>query len=484
MCKGPAWKIAVILALSLGAAPRTLRGQNPPDEVTSTENTVQLPAAAHKKGQAAGFYVDPITANRVYRLSDSSLCPHGANHFYSYTNQFSSQGKMVFTCAFNPSNKNLIAYPIYGPDFTLLIEDAASAARAGSGGELGELQWSQTREVLFARRGAQVLELDPFGHSTKVVADFAKNIRGVTLADGRTWSVELIRALSVGPGDRLLVHLICRGSDDNHPGNRALVGVGTFDPASGKYFAAPVQREEVAGKFDEAQWSQNPVGRVILIYANRPTWSAPADLSEFIKLDDNHGHSGYFLGSNGRSYRVSVKNDTLTNADGGFRGVGQIGCADEHGKMIQPWRPEFALYDDLSGKRVLTFGCEMSPATNLNPEHFSRSIGVQDVFAGSGKVITQFVLEYENGVPARIRITPVAYTRTSLKGCGYWAQPRAAMDHTGTRYLFDSSANNSRWAAVETDGKPKNDCRTDVFVAVFAPSGAQTPASAPNPSSK
>src|ERR1700693_1180004 len=61
-------------------------------------NTVTLPAAAHKKGQTAGFFVDPITGYKVYRLSDGNLCPSGATHFYSYSNQFSPQGRMVFDC--------------------------------------------------------------------------------------------------------------------------------------------------------------------------------------------------------------------------------------------------------------------------------------------------------------------------------------------------------------------------------------------------
>lgn len=477
------WKTVTLLAIFLGPVAGTLPGQNPYDDGSLPGNTVTLPAAAHKQGQTAGFFVDPATGNRVYRLSDSALCPHGAHHFYSYANQFSAQGKMVFNCAFRAANKNLIAYPIYGPDFTLLVEDAASAARAGKQ-ELGELQWSQTREVLFARRGSQVLELDPFGHSTKVVADFAKNLRSVTMPSGEKSDISVIRALSVGPGDRLMVHLVCRGSGDNCRGDRALVGVGTFDPATGKYAASPVPHVEETGKFDEAQWSQNPAGRVMFIYANRPTWSAAADLTDFVKFEDNHGHPGYFLGSNGRSYRGTIKNDTVSKPDGTFRGVGQIGCADEKGKMIQPWRPEYGLYDDVTGKRVLIFGCEMTRASNLLPEHFSRSIGVKDIFAGSGNVITRFVVEYENGAPAHVRVTPVAHTRSSIRGCGYWAQPRAAMDHTGTRFLFDSSASSSRWAALESDGKPKNDCRTDVYVAVYPPSAGQAPASTPNPMSK
>lgn len=428
------------------------------------EKEIALPAAAHKEKQQAGYFTDPATGNRVYRLSDEKLCPGGGRHFYSYTNQFSAKGNIVFACLAQPNNEGNATFPIYDSDMTLVAEDAASAARVGR--DVADMQWSQTREVLFARQGEQILELDPFGRSHRVAADFGKNIRRVKMWDGTEVGVSGIQALSVGPGDRLMVHLQCRRGDAGCPRDWAVVGVGTYDPASQRYAAIGVPHAPDSGEFDEAQWTQNPDGRIALIYANRPAWTVTADLTGFVKMEDNHGHSGYFAGASGRSYRVSVKNDTVRNPDGTTR-VGQVGCKDSSGHVRSPWSREYALYDDATGERALVWGCDVIAGTEMHPEHFSRSIGVSNVFGGSGRTITRFSVEEQGGKPVRVTANLVTYTRSEYQKCGYWAQPRATMDQTGTRFLFDSSMNHPRWPAREVNGKLKNDCRVDVYVAVL-----------------
>jgi hypothetical protein len=160
-------------------------------------NTVTLPRAAHKKGQTAGFFTDPITGNKVYRLSDDDLCPNGAQHFYSYTNQFSRQGRMVFDCMLGWGRPD--QHPIYGPDFRLEDEDALTAARApGPAGAFHDLQWSQEREVLYARSGGMVVELDPVARKTRVVVNFVQRLYGFALANGQKLLISGIRDLSVG----------------------------------------------------------------------------------------------------------------------------------------------------------------------------------------------------------------------------------------------------------------------------------------------
>lgn len=423
-------------------------------------NDVTLPRAAGRLGNAAGFYTDPETGNPVYRLSDEKLCPGGGRHFYSYTNQFSRKGNIVFDCLSNGP----ATHPIYDSNFKLIAEDAGSAAKSGAR-EVQELQWSQVSEVLFGRNGGEVLELDPFGRSTRVAADFLRNVRSVTRSDGSKVGVSAITALSVGPGDRLLVHLQCRRWDSGCPREWSVVGVATFDPATRQYAAIAVPHAPDTGEFDEAQWSQNPAGRVILIYANRPAWIAPAALDSFVRMDDNHGHSGYFAGADGRSYRISVKNDTVPASGDRPARVGQIGCTDAAGRLLQPWRREYALYDDATGKRALIFGCE-SPAEDYHAMHFTRSPGIRDVFGGSGSAILRYVIQRENGMAKGVRTELVAYTRSAMARCGYWAQPRAVMDWTGTRILFDSTATSDARGSRNPDGQPRTGCRTDVFVAV------------------
>ena len=448
-------------------------------------NTVTLPAAAHKKGQTAGFFVDPITGYKVYRLSDGNLCPSGATHFYSYSNQFSPQGRMVFDCMQGRGAPTI--YPIYGPDFRLEYDDAIAAARVpGRGDSLRNLQWSQMREVLYATTGGGVVELDPIAGKTRVVVNFIERLRGFALPNGQKLLISGLDALSVGPGDKMMVHLLCRYASPGCPADNAVIGIGVFDPATGQAHAlyVPVPGDRAPDGFDEGQWSQNPKGRLILIYGDAPNFSYNADLSARVQIDDNHGHPGYFCGSNGRCYMVRAKSDTLPNGQ-----VGQIDCTDPHGGIAQSRKPEFALYDDETGKRVLISGCDLP---GQNPfGHFARSPGAKDVFGVStdrftfdpslakfyptDEAILRAEVEYAGGNPVGVRVTPVAYHRSASsdrakrmgRQCGYWANPRLVMDFTGTRFMFDSTMSHPEWPALE-GRKPKTDCRTDVFVAEWA----------------
>lgn len=448
-------------------------------------NMVTLPAAAHKKGQTAGFFIDPITGNRVYRLSDGHLCPSGGQHFYSYTNQFSPQGRMVFDCMQGRGAPAI--YPIYGPDFKLEYDDVLDAARApGPGGSFHDVQWSQEREVLYARTGGMVVELDPVARHTRVVVNFVDRLHGFIFANGKKLDISGVKDLSVGPGDRLMVHLQCRYSSPGCPADYAVIGIGVFDPATGQARAlyVPVPGDKAPAGFDEAQWSQNPRGRLIVVYGDAPNFSYSADLSSRVQFEDNHGHRGYFCGSNGRCYMARVKDDTLANGR-----VGQIGCKNSDGTVAQPWKPEYALYDDETGKRALIFGCDL-PGQNAW-QHISRALGGKDVFGISSErftfrpslerfvptdeAIVRGVAEYTNGQPSRVRLEPVAYHRSAVgplaklmgRECGYWATPRVVADVTGQRFLFESTMSHPEWLALE-GRKTKTDCRTDVYVAESA----------------
>lgn len=454
-------------------------------------NTVALPAAAHHVGERAEFFLDPITQNRVYRLSDEVLCPKNATHFYSYTNQFSPAGHIVFDCSSDPANQNIIIHPIYDRNFKLLYASAEVAAayadKLGKARMLKLVQWSQEREVLFGEAGLQIIELDPFGGKNRIFADFSAIKDVQRSSDGARIAISTAKDLSVGPGDRLMVHLQCMKTDPECLNNWEVVGVGVFDPATGKYNAiyAPVPGDLAPNGFDEGQWSQNPKGRLIVVYGNAPNFSYSADLSSRVQFDDNHGHRGYFCGSNGRCYMVRVKNDTLSKS-----GVGQIGCKRIDGSIADPWRAEQGLYDDETGKRVLIWGCDI-PGQNVWG-HFARSPGAKDVFGISterstfgpslekfyptDEAIVRAVVEYAGGEPVRVRVAPVAYHRSAIgprenllgRQCGYWATPRVVMDFTGARFLFDSSMSHLEWPATE-NGEVKADCHIDVYVAEAPP---------------
>ena len=471
------------LLLAQGAA---AQDRSRPKEKTGGElevhNTIALPPAAHRAGGTAGVFVDPITGKKVYRLSDRTLCPKGGLHFYSYTNQFSPKGRMVFDC----SGPNAVLNPIYDQNFRMLWLNAETAARYvnqyGNPQPLKTVQWSQEREVLYGVADLKIIELDPFAGKNRVFADFSAIKEVVRSSDGAHITISTAKDLSVGPGDRVMVLLQCRRTDAGCPQDWGVVGIGVFDPVTGKYTAMyfPVPGDRAPYGFDRGQWSQNPKGRLVVEYNNAPNFSYTADLSSRVQIDDNHGHRGYFCGSNGRCYMVRTKNDTLRNGS-----LGEIGCRKPNGETELPWRTETAIYDDETGKRVLIWGCDLP---GQNPfGHFARSPGAKDVFGVStdrftfdpslakfyptDEAILRAEVEYAGGNPVGVRVTPVAYHRSASsdrakrmgRQCGYWANPRLVMDFTGTRFMFDSTMSHPEWPSTD-DGQSKLDCVTDVYV--------------------
>jgi hypothetical protein len=484
------WCLLLFLICAGAAAQERKPAQSPSPE-PQVHNTVELPKAAHQPQDVAGSFTDPITRNEVYRLSDRALCPHGADHFYSYTSQFSAQGRMVFDCFSDPASRWATTHPIYDSDFRLLDLDAALAAgyvnKFGKAMPLKMVQWSHEREVLFGQSGFQIVELDPFARKSRVFADFSVIREVVISPDGARIPVRTAKELSVGPGDRLMVHLQCRKQDAECPQDWLVVGIGVFDPATGKYsvLGVPVPGDKAPAGFDEGQWTMDPAGRLMVVYGNAPGYLYNADLSSRVKVEDNHGHRGYFCGSNGHCYMVRVINDDLPQGR-----VGQIGCRDSAGKMQIPWRSESGLYDDKTGKRVLVFGCDI-PGQNAW-QHFATSLGARDVFGISAErftfppslekfvptdeAILRAVVSYSGGEPSRVDLHPVAYHRSAtgprskLMGrlCDYWAQPRVVGDSTGNRFLFESTVSHPEWPATEA-GTVKTDCITDVYVAEYSP---------------
>lgn len=427
----------------------------------SQGNTINLPSAAHSPGATAGYFVDPDTGKKVYRLSDRSLCPGGGWHFYSYSNQFSIAGDIVLDC--RGSNSSVVTFPVYDKNFKLLYKDAVAASNAPAQA-YRMTQWSQSRRVLFAQQGTRIWEFDPFSGVARQIADFGG--KTFTTSIGGTLTVGNIVALSVGPGDRLMVHV-------QPVGNYTVMAIGTFELATGRYsfLGVPVQGQFAPKGFDEATYSQNPNGRVTLQNSYASSYTYASNLSSPVKYDDNNGHRGFFCGSNGRCYKVNPKNDSLSNGQ-----VGQLGCPGS-----SPWISEHALYNDQTGRRELVWSCDMPASSNLRKAmgHFSRSQAA-DVFFGSGSSaptvdwIARYQVRYDgSGNPNGVSGNLVATARSNPQACGYWAQPRVTSDPTGTRALFDSTASNTTYISKE-NGTTKTSCLIDVYVAEYSTSTTTT----------
>lgn len=431
-----------------------------------TQQKVQLPSSAHNIGETAGFYIDPITGNRIYRLSDRVLCPNYATHVYSYTNVFSAQGRMVFSCGTDATNPNIGALMMYDNNFTLIsknvVKDAKFVDQFGNARTFGDPQWSQTQEILYGISGTAIIKLDPSNATNSVYANF-RNINGGSIIHPQTgvaWPITAIDQISVGPHDRVSAQLKCVSCPDGSSWTRFAVGI--YDPLTGNYTYRWVLNDPLGG-FDESQLTQNPSGRIYLAFAGKGT---VCDLNFSNCSRGDGAHYGFVSLSNGRHTYFHYTQDCVGSPY---------------------WQTEFGLYDDVTGQVLVRVGCN-TPGQH-DWDHKSRSIGAKDIlsittnrftFAPSGtwqptyESILKLTTNYSGGQPSSMAVKPLGYHRSAYgpwstskgKDCGYWASPRGAIDHTGNRVLFDSTASHPDWPSLETNGSLKTDCKTDVYVVV------------------
>ncbi len=436
----------------------------------------QVPRAAHKVGEQSrpfdGGYGYP-----VYPLGDATLCPSFSSHTYSYTVQFSVEGDMVFTCGDDPGNPNLYVFPVYDKDFRLVFKDAVGRAGLGSMGShnFSNPQFSQKRRVIFAQNGMRIYELDPWNRKSRVYVDFG----GVTLVmhDERRIKPFVARDFKVGPNDEIIIELgVPRRALDpktDCPDCYEQFGVATFDPKTGKIYTYATRNDgrgadyphitAPSSGFDESNLSQD--GRVYLTYENRPSWGDSIDFRQPLEFREPawpqyqikgkkiyweaHGHMGFFLGSNGKSYVVKPLSDLIDdNSDGTIDRVGMIGTA-----ISGRWRAYYIIANTATGKAELLWGLS-APENQWGIGHFSRS-QASDVFWGSS---TETITRYEVAHTSSGELSSVTGTNVAKAGagkCGYWDEPRVTSDPTGNRGMFDSAL--------------AGNCKPQVYVVVYSP---------------
>jgi hypothetical protein len=363
-------------------------------------------------------------------------------HQYSWSTEFSKLGKMLVVCL--PVGNLPPQFMVYDENFTLLTKDALGAAKAPP--TTRELQWSQSEEVLYGKEGNTIYRLDLAARKTQVFAEF--RIPGATG----------IREFWVGPKDRILANLM-------GPPKSKVVAIAVFDPGNGKYTLMDPARDLPNGEFHQATLTQNPAGRVLVSYS-QPTLQRVYGIDFGKGIDVPNGHFGFLALSNGRYGIVKP----VGNCSGG-----------------PYWKFEYGIVDDESGEILLRFDCNIPGQPSWS--HWGRSIDIVDTFSVTthrlsfpasrtwqphyetvliGKVL------YDGAKLKSVEVTPIAYHRSAAgenaqakgRACGYWAEPRGVLDHTGTRVLLDSTMSHPEWPALDVDGKLKTDCNRDVYVVV------------------
>ncbi len=443
--------------------------------------SAQTPRAAHKVGEQSRPF-DGGYGHLVYPLGDDTLCPSFSSHTYSYTVQFSVEGDMVFTCGDDPGNPNLVVFPVYDKDFRLVFKDAVSRAGLGSMGShnFSNPQFSQKRRVIFAQNGMRIYELDPWNRKNRVYVDFG----GVTLVlhDERRIKPFVARDFKVGPNDEIIIEVgVPRRALDpktDCPDCYEQMGVATFDPNTGKIYTYATRNDgrgadyphitAPSAGFDESNLSQD--GRVYLTYHNRPSWGDSLDFRQPLEFREPawpqyqikgkkiyweaHGHMGFFVGSNGKSYVVKSLTDLIDNKGNGIIDqVGQIGTS-----MNGRWRAYQLLVNTATGKVELLWG-ENAPEQKWGIDHLSRSQAPDVFWTSDNQSITRFRVHYDqSGKPIAVEGENVANPNSDGR-CGYWATPRAASDTSGERAMFDAA---------------RSECNRQVYVAVWNGRKAKT----------
>jgi hypothetical protein len=371
--------------------------------------------------------VDPATGRTVYRLSDRGMCPGGASHLYADTTEFSIQGHVVFQCRTQASNLNLYKWVVYDPNLRLLFSDATAAANfPDQGYNIKDVQWSAQRLVLYGTKfNGEVWELDPFNGVSRLVFRFP----------------EAPFDFHIGPGDVMIV----RSNDKMriHFWN----GTSLWSKNVGALASQPDQPALTLLGEPHYTWYQKPQRK----------WDQSG--GNEVVFDDNHGHTGHFRGSNGKVYLVRGQEETTASG-----AVGNLGCNPDGAG----WRPKYGLYNAHTGKRELTWGCNLNPHPLLgeeNKSHFALVSRAPDYIVSTGRLFaTRWRANWAQGTVSK----DFDFAATHQGNCGYWGEPRGTAHPDATAVMFTSGMADG--TVREITGAIKNcsngDRDLDVYVAL------------------
>ncbi|RJP45618.1 LamG domain-containing protein, partial [Candidatus Parcubacteria bacterium] len=359
--------------------------------------------------RAGGSYVDPATAKTVYRLTDRTMCPAGAEHVYSDTFEHSRFGTLV-QCRYDVTNLNLYRWVLVGPDHsTILFNDIAVASNAPSQSyNFNEMQWipNQQRILGMQRSTSRVYEFNPWNGITTTYAQMPAGC----VFDWR-----------LNPQGQV----IARTNDKNT--------MCIFDPVTGT--AATKNMAIVSPSPDQTSALFN--GRGLFTWNVNPQRAYFPGFTGEIVFDDFHGHLGQFRDQNGQWYTVNTKEDRLPSG-----GVGQVGCPN-----VSPWRPEQAIYNADTGQRVLIWGCDL-PITD--PDHWTTAAAVNRFGSSGHQEIAVYDVNWTTGTVTRTLVAKVHRD----PGTGYEGSPRATADYDLNEILFHSGMCDGQ--VLEYDGTVKS----------------------------
>lgn len=377
---------------------------------------------------AGGSVVDPVTGNRIHRVTDRLRCPNGGQHFYSYVPVWNASGThFVIECQGWIGGQGSSALLIRDSDLAVQ-GDLLAMAGAPNSVNPGRIfpAWTNASKFYGYGQGSldgQLWEMDPFAARSSML----KNFRGMVLG-GRT--VDLAVLAYVSFDDRyFLMELYSGGSN---------FGLAVWDRQTDAISFAPLTAL-CAGScsfYDEAVFTQD--NRVWVVGSDSTgafhSWVWRRDFSA-IDATTEHGHHAQGMLLNGTPVAVKATSS-------------QCPPGSAAGNPNGSFRPSGTIFDLNARAEVLQLACNITGFHEL--DHYSwNSILQRD----------RFFVTTKGGVPSgpirdaiirvRLQFNPagtlvghaidvVAYHRSEYR-FGYGVLPRASCNQQGTRCLFNSS---------------------------------------------
>ncbi len=394
-----------------------------------------------------GSYTDPLSRNRVWRVTDAAVCPGGAHHAYSFWPVWNQDGShlLVECVGWKGGRENSTALLVRDRDLKIL-GDALEGAPGGI--YRGRLFWMwKDAQTFLADHGLELWRWDPFQKKGRMVQRFT----GMKV--GRA-AVRHVRLAYVSFDDRYaLVELQGQHPSRKRASEWDVLGLATLD----------LHTERIAGVldvsgfvyFDEAVFTRDNHVWVVADVGRQHTESLryALDFSKHIRVVEA-GHHAHGMLPDGTP--VAVKEAGNRDCPGGS----VSGNPRDPEYPAQGWKPTAVLVDETvdttGGNRgtplpneLLKLGCAIPGQHHL--AHFSWNHPRGDLFFLSSDSYGGFETDRLAHGIFRVRLLFDAAGRVrgdefdllaqhrSDKKAGYWAQPRASCNQQATRCLFAST---------------------------------------------
>ncbi|GEM_PF-1319706 len=409
-----------------------------------------------------GYYIDPATANRVWRVTGppgepgsgqpgAAVCPGGGQHYYSYWPIYNQSGShLIIRCVGNPSVAQLLRDDTRTPACTALAPNTVPAQScffvvnanvlASVPGGIDPLRvfWSPTDPNRFygagnGAQGGQIIEWNPFTNTGGAVANVRNQViagqpvTGSILAyvsfDARYFLMELRNAnntFAVGVFDRQTNSII-----------------GTFDPAQFSFYDESVFSKDNGVWVNAIDFANNSHG---FKYTN--------NLASRIRVIEAHHHSHGLLPNGIPAGAMAGSNRNCpAGSPAGIPGSG--------------WKPTGVVVNetiDTTGavqnldplaSVMIKFGCAIPGQHQFghfswNNTHTDRFFVSTESYSPPGtdplaQAVVMVRMRFNGaGFPILDQVDVVANHRSEQR-FGYYALPRVSCNQQAERCIFASS---------------------------------------------